>query len=405
MTKQISRDVWLAALLFSALAIILFFGLARRQEQKLALPLAADSTQADGAQALLLWLDELGYAVDRAVANDFAIPDETELLLVLEPSLPIHPQDADALDAWIVEGGTLILVGASLQTLSWARHFQAALRLGSTAEMEEFTTTLTIQTPLWNSPPQSEFPLRTGADSSFATAHMDDAYIVHAANEQGPTLLTFERGEGRVVLSTAIYPFTNAGLQEAGNPEFVLNVLGLAGAPGRLWYDDWHHGVRPEIVARSIGFGAWLRTSTAGRSLLLAAAIIFAALALHGRSFGRPVPLPAQHARRTPMEYVTAMANLQRRARQRSALLQDYHSRLKRAYARRYHLSPTQPDDEFVAQLAAIDPAVDRQALAQLLAALSNPHVSEEQTVQLAAAAVDWIEHRSTQRKGPAHAN
>lgn len=405
MTKQISRDVWLAALLFATLAVILFFSLTRQQKQDLAPPLAADSSQPDGGRALLLWMEELGYAVDSSVAVDFAVPDETELLLVLEPSLTMRPQDAEVLDAWVAEGGTLIIVGTSLQMMSWARHFRAALSPVSPAEMTEITSTLTIQTPLWNSPSQSEFPHRANADNTLSTSRMEDGYIVHAANQRGPALLSFERGEGRVVLSTTIYPFTNEGLQQAGNPEFVLNVLALGGVPGRVWYDDWHHGLRPSAVARGVGFSAWLRTSTAGRSLLLAGAIIFVALALRGRSFGRPIPLPAQRTRRTPMEYVTAMANLHRRAHHRSALLQDYHNRLKRDYARRYRLSPAQPDGEFVAQIAIHDPAVDREALERLLAALSNPHASEEQTVQLAAAAVDWIENRPSHRKGPSHAN
>lgn len=404
MVKQISRDVWLAALLFLTLAIILFFSLSRQQEQESTPPLAAESTQPDGGLALVLWMEAIGYTVDRSTSSEFAIPDEADLLMVLDPIIPLRPRQVEMLDDWVEEGGTLLVAGDSLQMLSWLRHFGVSLR-NVIDDTEEITHSLTVQTPLWNAPPQTGFPRHTRVERTLSPSRLDDAYIVHTAVGAEPTLLTFEKGAGQVILSTVVYPFTNIGLQQEGNPAFVRNVLALAGEPGHVWYDDWHHGVQYDTVPESgPGFGVWLRTSTVGRSLLLAGAIIFLALVLRGRSFGRPIQLPQQRLRRTPMEYVTAMANLHRRAQHRSSLLQDYHSRLKRYYARRYHLSPSQPDDEFVAELASYDQSLDQAQLARLLAALSNPQISEEQMVELTAEAVDWMENLSEHRKGPTHA-
>ena len=399
---RLARDVWLAVALFGALAAIMFVGLARQAEQEPTTgpPLAARSTEPDGARALLLWLDELGYAVDTRVDVDFAIPDDTEIILVLEPVRPLESRDWQALDPWIEQGGTLVVAGQTLWTWPWASHFGVPVRPDGTLPI---TSTLRVQTPLWHAPPQTSFPANTQVRNSLRLGR-DDA-VVHAVSAGGPAVVTFDQGAGRVVLSTVVHPFTNTGLREEGNPEFVLNVLALAGGPGRLWYDEWHRGIQPETPAAGPGFGQWLRTAPAGRALLLAALVIFVAVALRGRSFGRPVPLPEARVRRTPLEYVTAMANLQRRARHRHAVLLDYHTRLKRTLARRFHVPATLPDAAFVARLADQDPGLDRDELARLLAALTNPDVHEDEMVRLAAAAAAWTDARPSQRKEDSHAD
>ncbi|MCB0071365.1 MAG: DUF4350 domain-containing protein [Caldilineaceae bacterium] len=402
MGGRLTRDVWLALAVVGALAAIMFVGLARQTDQEPASgpPLAARSTEPDGARALLLWLDELGYTVDTGVDADFAIPDGTEIILVLEPAQPPESRDWRALDPWIEAGGTLIVAGQTLWTWPWASHFGAPVQPDAASPI---TSTVRVQTPLWQAPPQTSFPANTQVRHSLRVAR-DDA-VVHAVSARGPAVIAFDQGEGRVILSTVVHPFTNAGLREEGNPEFVLNVLALAGGPGRLWYDEWHRGIRPETPAAGPGFGRWLRTSAAGRALLLAALVIFVAVALRGRSFGRPVPLPEERVRRTPLEYVTAMANLQRRARHRHAVLLDYHTRLKRTLARRFHVPATLPDVEFVARLADQDPGLDRDELARLLAALTDPHVHEDEMVRLAAAAAAWTDARPSQRKEDSHAD
>jgi hypothetical protein len=140
-----------------------------------------------------------------------------------------------------------------------------------------------------------------------------------------------------------------------------------------------------------VGVGNWLRATTAGRAILLALGLVFVALLLSGRSFGRPLSLPQQMNRRTPLEYVTAIAHLNRRAGHRAALLQDYRFRLKRELGRRYRLEPALPDEEFVAQLTTFHPAYDPAALRHLLARLTRPGVSEQQMVQAATEAARWL--------------
>jgi hypothetical protein len=121
------------------------------------------------------------------------------------------------------------------------------------------------------------------------------------------------------------------------------------------------------------------------------AGVIFVALVLKGRRFGRPVPLAKDTARRAPLEYITAIANLKRRAGHRTAVLKQYHYWLKRNLGRRYRLSPILPDEEYLAHLVRLNPNLDIAALRTLLARLNRLQASESDITQLAAETADWL--------------
>jgi hypothetical protein len=255
------------------------------------------------------------------------------------------------------------------------------------------TTTLYAQTPLLASPPI------TGPATAKAQAHLapldDDSeidHVTHLSTQEGhPVLLSFDRGDGRVILCAAPYPFTNAGLKDAGNPPLVFNLVSLAGSPASVWFDEWHHGLRT-IDSQAAGPGDWLRRTPVGRAFLLAALVVVLALALQGRRFGRPVPLPQNIVRRAPLEHITAIAHLSRRAGHRADALAHYRMQLKRALGKRYRLSPRLPDVAYVARLAELRPGLDAGALQGLLARLNQKNVTEADLVQLAAQVARWIE-------------
>jgi len=203
-------------------------------------------------------------------------------------------------------------------------------------------------------------------------------------------VVSFALGKGRVILSAAPYAFSNAGLKEPGNPALVLNLILISPASGAVWFDEWHHGVRP-VDSQVVGPEDWLRRTPAGRALLYVAGVIFLAVLLRGRRFGRPVPLPGEITRRAPLEYISAIANLGRRAGHRRAVLQQYRQRLKRRLGQRYRLDPTLNDAEYAARLAEYNPGLDAEALRRLLARLQRPNVNESEMIQLAAEVAAWI--------------
>jgi hypothetical protein len=133
-----------------------------------------------------------------------------------------------------------------------------------------------------------------------------------------------------------------------------------------------------------------LRGTAAGRSLVYVAAVLFLALLLRGRAFGRPVPQMRDLARRAPVEFISALAHLGRRAGHSRAVLGQYRQNLKRKLGWRYRLDPSLADDEYVARLKRYDPRIDANALSRLLTRLRQPGASERELVQLAAEAADW---------------
>jgi hypothetical protein len=366
-----------------ALFLALMTGLAAisQTESQSEPPLFIDSERPDGARALALWLDEIGYRVDESLLNAFNLPEEADLVLLLQPTTVLTAAELDRLEAWVEEGGNLVIAGNNAATALAARHYEFDLSF-----LPQRAETLAPQNPLFESPTVQNPP---SVETQFGWRTDRDDYVVHLASGETPILVSFEHGNGRVLLSSASFPLSNSGLKEEGNPELVLNVLSATGEPGVVWFDEWHHGLRtggPDVA----GPIDWLRFTPGGRAILYTTAVVFLALALGGRAFGRPVPLPRDSARRAPVEYITALANLNRRAGHRKAVLADYHHRLKRGLGQRYRLDPTLEDDDFVTRLHNYNPTLNATALRKLLVTLRQQKVSESELVELAAAVAEW---------------
>ncbi len=382
--SRLSRDQWLAVGLFAILLALVVFTVMQEQRQQQLPPLTSFSNQPDGSRALYLWLSELGYTPDNQSQALYTIPDEADMVLLLEPPLP--PQDGELrlLEEWVEAGGILLLAGRSWSTQSALVYFEAERRIRAVPETAEFHPT----TPRWQSPPLTEPP--TWPAAPYLHTEVVD-FVVEGVVNGRPVILSRPLGEGQVWLVADATIFTNEGLQQRGSAELVQNLVSLIGPTGRIWFDDWHRGIRPQ-EATITDLNDWLRQTPLGQAILLFAAVLFMGLLLRGRPFGPPVPLPDTTRRRAPLEYITAIANLSRRAGHTQAVAHDYQQRLKRHLARRYRLNPNLPHAEFVEQLVAYDPNLDADALLRLLNQLSQPRLTEAELVRLATAVARWTE-------------
>jgi hypothetical protein len=319
--------------------------------------------------------------VIEAESAEFLVPEDTDLILLLQPLIRISETDWRLIDAWVQEGGSLVLAGDLLPMFSAAEHYGFTMSL-----LERRVTELVPQTPLLTSPPLNA-AVHFESDFYLSTERSD--FVTHLAADDRPVLVSFDVGDGRVILSTSPLPFSNQALKQDQTGALVLNMIALSVRRGHTWLDDWHHGIHGSSV---IGPDQWLRTSSLGHALLYMTGTIFVALLLRGRVFGRPVPPSREIKRRGPLEHVTAVSNLNRRAAHRAPVLQQYRHRLKRHLGRRYRLDPTLPDDQYVQALAHLNPALDRAALADLLTRLSAKNPGEAEMVRIAAAASEWID-------------
>jgi hypothetical protein len=389
---KLTRDVWLAiGLLVTLIVIMSFVALGQQQQGQQLPPLTSLSGAPDGALALKLWLQKLDYTVIEETSSSYHLPKAARIVFVLQPSL-IEADDLKALDTWVLNGGTLIAAG-DFGFSDLTEHFDFKLDY-----FDPVPKAFTSQTPLLLNPAlqtsipaaasdmQSVFYLIPPAPSSGSRS----SYVTYLAADGKPVLVSFDMGKGRVILSSSTYPFSNLGLKQAGNPALLLNLLGLARKQGPVWFDEWHHGFRG-AADTATGPDNWLRYTPLGRSVFFVAIVIFLALLLRGRIFGRAVPLPRELRRRGALEHVTAMANLSRLAGHRHSVLLQYHHQLKRTLGRRYRLDPALPDADYVATLSRYNPAIDGQALLVLLNRLQQKKISETELVHLAAEAAKWI--------------
>ena len=375
LSNALTRDAWLALGLFLLLTVFTTITVVQQAQASLEEPpLASYSTQPNGSRALWLYLESQNMKLTDSVGEAFGVPAGVDLVLLLEPTIALTPSEWSVLHGWVEDGGTLLMAGNEQIAVSIAQQLEIDYGL-----VPSFETAVANQTPLLQSPPLTE----PNDGTPFVLSSSRDDFVTLLANNSGnPITIVFAEGDGRIILTTLTKPFSNEGLQTEGNAELVLNLISAAPDLGTIWFNEWHHGVRPEAEA-ALASNNWLQRTPVGQSLLLVLAIIFVGLILRGRHFGRPVPLAKDISRRAPLEYITGIANLSRRAGHRTAVLQHYHDRLKRDLGHRYRLNSSLPDDQFISQLAAYQTNLDIDALRQLLQKLSQTNVSENEMVQI----------------------
>lgn len=382
--KRISRDtrfVIVILILFLILSVVSAMVMTDSSQKPM---LSSRSTNPDGANALMLWLDELDYDLRDVDSDTFLIPESTSVLLMLQPlnQLDITDIEWQMIDRWVEGGGTFIIAGNNYRTHKIIQHYDFYL-----SPIGEPVNNAALYSPIMSSPPMAT--TMSGNIITFLETDRAD-YLTLVAVDKGPLAVLLRQGKGQVILTNIIDPFTNAGLKIEGNPSFVLNLLSLANSEGPVLFDEWHHGLKA-VGGDVRGPGDWVLKTAAGRSILFAAAIIFLGLILSGRQFGKPVSPRDKVTKRRELDFITAVANLRQRGGHRQHTLMSYYKMIKREVGRRYRLDPTMDDGEFVSRLVNYAPPFDTAVLYDLLVKLQQESVSENSMVQLAAEADNWL--------------
>jgi hypothetical protein len=327
----------------------------------------------------VFWLDALGYHAGNLEYSAFNVPTAASLLVVVEPWVQFEPAEVALLTAWVENGGTLVVAADNNYgglPAAFGASFVALARPAAP----------TVRQPFFNRPPLVDQlpPIYAGISLTRKDA------VVHLAVETAPqnatpTLVSFRYGRGKVYLTSHVFAFTNEGLRDRANAALVYNLLRDVPPGGQILFDEYHHGfIEPPDPGRLLLRSPW------GWALLYAAGIILAFMALGGRAFGVPLPLADARPRRSTAEYVTSMANLLRRARQRGPIAQHYHDELKRRLARPYAINPAQGDLAFTRELARYR-EIDQDALFEVLKGLNRDPSGERELVRLVGEADKWL--------------
>ena len=325
-----------------------------------------------GTRALHDLLSESGYKVIRWRETPAKLLGESgrsvnTFVVIGRTKIEFTYDEAKSLREWVWNGGRLVLIDRKLahalapQSRGWGL---SALEFayptlddnpGDAAQMTQGVIALQpVQPTVLTSGIQSVMPSRFAArvrvvprreqnvaeedfsteDSETESSHDEEAEfysspapVVHIGNREGALLLDYAYGAGQIVVLSDPYIVTNNGIKLHDNLQLAINALG--GGRGLIAFDEYHQG-------RGVTQNAFASYFAGTPVLALAAQIVLVILLVlwtNARRFGRPLPLPHVD-RRSSLEFVASMAELQERSRAFDLAIENIYTRTRRVLAR-----------------------------------------------------------------------
>ena len=249
-----------------------------------------------GTKALFLVLDHFmpgtGRLVKPAISLGAPGGDSPSTLLVMEPTTPLGPGEESALDAWVGAGGQLIIA----TSIPWP------------AKSDEKSTDYLSRHGFKPGTPTQDAVTYYGLDGSLllAAAPLSPEGIHPlVTGPKGAMVATKDIGEGRVVVITDGYAWSNARLGRSQNASWLVAVAG-SWKNGRILVDEYHQGVQGGAGSLSLIL-RFLGTFWGMAVLQLAAAAALYALARAWR-FGPANSLPVERIQ-DPLERIRGIGS------------------------------------------------------------------------------------------------
>jgi Domain of unknown function (DUF4350) len=288
------------------------------------------STANNGTQAAYLLLRELGYRSERWEKSPTELPVDSDgdILILAGPSEFPDKNEREALLRFAKSGGWIIYAGnfpflflqsgavspAPLRTSNLtAESYPALLPSLFTHGVPEITM---FATNRWDSSDGSQVPVYGDPD--------------------GPVVVTWRLGKGRILWWAAPTPVTNAGISRPGNLAFFLNCMQVArpsAGPGQttIFWDEYSHGFRGSLWD-------YFRETPVPWAIFQVAVIALFVFLAFGRRSG-PLYAPVTTSRLSPLEFVDTLADLYRHAKAGRAAVRVAYGRFRTNLTRRLALA------------------------------------------------------------------
>ena len=336
-----------------------------------------------GTRALHDFLNESGYKVIRwRESPEKLLGDSGSLIktfvVVGQTQLPFTDDEAKALHRWVAQGGRFVLIDRAISThlVPKAEGWSITARMSDfpplnvdPADAQQMTENVTavhaVQPTILTRSVEAVMPSRFASHLSVVAPPEEDpdsepeydenieeysgespSPIVHIADSNGALLVDYSYGLGNIIVLSDPYMVTNGGLRLNDNLQLAINTLVYR--DGLIAFDEYHQG-------RGISRNA-LASYFAGTPVLALGAqvilLILLVLWTNGRRFGRPLPLPKVD-RRSTLEFVASMAELQERSRAFDLAIENIYTRTRRVLARYAGLDYNSPRAEIAERVAA----------------------------------------------------
>ncbi|HEV2834225.1 MAG TPA: DUF4350 domain-containing protein [Pyrinomonadaceae bacterium] len=206
---------------------------------------------------------------------------------------------------------------------------------------------------------EEEPPPAIGGGIDTEESNVSRAPVVHIADGDGALLVDYAYGRGRVVLLTDPYFVANRGIRANDNLQLAINTI--TAYDGLIAFDEYHQGRGITRNAFASYFSGTPVLAIAGQLVL----VVLLVLWTNARRFARSLPLP-QVDRRSSLEFVASMAELQERSRAFDLAIENIYSRTRRVLARYAGVNYNSTRSEIASRIASRS-AVDAHQLETLM--------------------------------------
>jgi hypothetical protein len=352
-----------------------------------------------GTRALYDLLSESGYKVMRWREEPERLlgpsGDSVATFVLIGPTpVELTPDHAAAMLGWVARGGRLVIVDRHPDSFLLSRRSGWTITAhtidspgfsvdpGDVRQMtENLVASQPVQSTVLTRDVRAVMPSKFGArlsispDKDTGTAYVEDdvdtvvinsndstvavAPVVHVADKYGAILVDRVHGLGRIIILSDPYIFANGGISLNDNLQLALNTI--AGQQGLIAFDEYHQG-------KGVTGNPFARYFAGTPVLPIAAQIVVLVIFVvwtNGRRFARPLPLP-QVDRRSSLEFVASMSELQERSRAYDLAIENIYSRTRRVLAR-YAAVDYNSSRAEIASRVALRSTVDAQQLETLM--------------------------------------
>ena len=212
-----------------------------------------------------------------------------------------------------------------------------------------------------------------------SAAPVSPAPVPHVTSSNSILVLDYPHGQGRIILLSDPFIVANGGIGLSDNLQLAINLLSTS--DGMIAFDEFHQGRGVTRNAFASYFSGTPILAISGQIALLIILMIWT----RGRRFARPLPLPKVD-RRSSLEFVASMAELQQRARAFDLAIENVYTRTRRVLARYAGVDYNSPRSEIAARVAArssLDAHQVETLMRQSEEAINGGAISERQSIHL----------------------